>query len=124
VNKGIGCETCHGRVDQMPLTWQENSLLMQWCLDCHRQPELYVRPREAVFQMGWKPPADQLAVGRRLVKEYKIRKPDGLLHMPPMNLPIPGAAWKNERTRPEFRAYLEAEFPEQASGLGGSGKPP
>jgi hypothetical protein len=73
VNKGIGCETCHGRVDQMPLTWQENSLLMQWCLDCHRQPELYVRPREAVFQMGWKPPADQLAVGRRLVKEYKIR---------------------------------------------------
>jgi hypothetical protein len=55
VNKGIGCETCHGRVDQMPLTWQENSLLMQWCLDCHRQPELYVRPREAVFQMGWKP---------------------------------------------------------------------
>jgi hypothetical protein len=38
VNKGIGCETCHGRVDQMPLTWQQNSLLMQWCLDCHRQP--------------------------------------------------------------------------------------
>lgn len=73
VNKGIGCETCHGRIDQMPLTRQQNTLLMEWCLGCHRQPELYVRPREAVFQMGWKPPSDQLALGRRLVKEYKIR---------------------------------------------------
>jgi hypothetical protein len=73
VNKGIGCETCHGRVDQMPLTWKENTLLMEWCLECHRQPEQYVRPREAVFQMGWKPAEDQLTLGRRLVKEYKIR---------------------------------------------------
>jgi hypothetical protein len=73
VNKGVGCETCHGRVDQMPLTWKENTLLMEWCLDCHRQPEQYVRPREAVFQMGWKPGGDQLTLGRRLVKEYKIR---------------------------------------------------
>lgn len=73
VNKGIGCATCHGRVDQMPLTWKENTLLMEWCLDCHRQPELYVRPREAVFQMDWTPAEDQLTLGRRLVKEYKIR---------------------------------------------------
>lgn len=73
VNKGIGCETCHGRVDQMPLTWKENTLLMEWCLDCHRQPEMYVRPRAAVFQMGWKPSEDQQTLGRRLVKEYKIR---------------------------------------------------
>jgi hypothetical protein len=73
VNKGVGCETCHGRVDQMPLTWKENTLLMEWRLECHRQPELYVRPREAVFQMDWKPAEDQLTLGRRLVKEYKIR---------------------------------------------------
>lgn len=74
VAKGIGCSTCHGRVDQMPLMWRENSLLMEWCLGCHREPERYVRPREAVFQMDWTPPRDQLAAGRRLVEAYHIRK--------------------------------------------------
>ena len=73
VNKGVGCETCHGRVDKMPLTWQKASLQMEWCLDCHRHPEQYVRPREAVFQMGYQPPADQIELGRRLVQEYKIK---------------------------------------------------
>jgi len=73
INKGVGCETCHGRVDKMPLTWQKASLQMEWCLDCHRHPEQYVRPREAVFQMGYEPPIDQLELGRRLVKEYKIQ---------------------------------------------------
>ena len=46
VNKGIGCESCHGRVDRMPLTWQENSLQMDWCLDCHRDPGKHIRPRD------------------------------------------------------------------------------
>ena len=73
VNKGIGCSSCHGRVDRMPLMRRENTLLMEWCLNCHRQPEKYVRPREAVFQMDWTPPSDQLAMGRRLVAQYKIR---------------------------------------------------
>jgi len=73
VNKGVGCETCHGRVDKMPLTWQRASLQMEWCLDCHRHPERYVRPREAVFEMGYEPPADQETLGPRLVKEYKIQ---------------------------------------------------
>src|SRR6266850_5362978 len=73
VNKGVGCETCHGRVDKMPLTWQKASLQMEWCLDCHRHPEQYVRPREAVFQMGYEPPGDQETLGRQLVKEYKIQ---------------------------------------------------
>jgi Cytochrome c7 and related cytochrome c len=73
VNKGVGCETCHGRVDKMPLTWQKASLQMEWCLDCHRHPEQYVRPREAVFQMGYEPPVDQITLGRQLVKEYKIQ---------------------------------------------------
>ncbi|MEK7409262.1 MAG: cytochrome c3 family protein [Acidobacteriota bacterium] len=74
VNKGVGCSTCHGRVDQMPLTWRANTLLMEWCLECHRQPEHFVRPREYVFQMDWNPPADQLTLGRRLVAQYNIRK--------------------------------------------------
>jgi hypothetical protein len=73
INKGVGCETCHGRIDKMPLTFQRASLQMEWCLDCHRQPEQYVRPREAVFQMDYEPPADQETLGRQLVKEYKIQ---------------------------------------------------
>jgi cytochrome c7-like protein len=72
--KGIGCSTCHGRVDQMPITWRENSLLMEWCLNCHRQPEQYVRPRSAVFQMDWAAPPNQLEAGRELVQTYHIRK--------------------------------------------------
>jgi len=73
VNKGVGCETCHGRVDKMPLTWQKASLQMEWCLDCHRHPEQYVRPRSEVFRMGYEPPGDQETLGRQLVKEYKIQ---------------------------------------------------
>jgi hypothetical protein len=74
INKGIGCVTCHGRVDQMPLMWRANTLHMEWCLGCHRQPERYVRPREQVFNMEWTPPVDQVQLGQKLVKEYKIRR--------------------------------------------------
>ena len=72
VQNGIGCSTCHGRVDQMPLTWKVVPLQMGWCLDCHRQPERFVRPRDAVFDMAWEPPADQAQAGPRLVQEYGI----------------------------------------------------
>jgi hypothetical protein len=74
VKKGIGCATCHGRVDQMPLMWKTNTLYMEWCLECHRQPERFVRPRDQVFNMSYQAPSDQLALGRKLVEEYKIRK--------------------------------------------------
>jgi hypothetical protein len=74
VNKGVGCTTCHGQVDRMPLMWQEQSLQMEWCLDCHNNPERYVRPREAVFRVDYVPPPDQLEVGRRLVAQYHIQK--------------------------------------------------
>jgi hypothetical protein len=72
VQKGVGCVTCHGRVDQMPLMWQAQSLLMEWCLECHRQPERFIRPREHVLSMDWQPPEDQLALGRSLAQEYRI----------------------------------------------------
>jgi len=72
VNKGVGCATCHGQVDRMPLLYQEASLQMRWCLDCHRNPAKYVRPRDQVFNMNWEPPADDPGLGERLVKEYKI----------------------------------------------------
>ena len=52
VHKGVGCVTCHGRVDTMNRIYQATSLQMEWCLDCHRHPERYVRPREEVFNMA------------------------------------------------------------------------
>ena len=55
VSKGVGCSTCHGQVDKMPLMWRENSLQMQWCLDCHRKPAPNIRPRDQVLNMDWKP---------------------------------------------------------------------
>jgi len=73
IHKGVGCTTCHGPVGDMPLTWQNATLQMRWCVDCHRQPELYLRPREAVFSVNWKPPVDQLVQGRKLVKEYDVK---------------------------------------------------
>jgi len=74
VRKGIGCSTCHGRVDQMPIMWRANRLYMEWCLECHRAPERFVRPRAEVFNMDWKPPTDQLVLGRKLAQAYHIRK--------------------------------------------------
>jgi len=73
VNKGVGCESCHGRVDRMPLTWQEPSLQMEWCLDCHRQPEKALRPREFITTMGYQPAGDQTEIGARLKAEYKVQ---------------------------------------------------
>ncbi len=74
VKKGIGCVSCHGQVDQMPLMWREHSLYMEWCLDCHRHPERYVRPRQEVFNLHWQPAGDQIALGQQLVEEYRIQK--------------------------------------------------
>ena len=74
VHKGVGCSTCHGQVDQMPLMWRENSLYMEWCLECHRNPERFVRPREQVFNMDWQPSSDQIALGQKLVQQYKMRQ--------------------------------------------------
>jgi hypothetical protein len=73
VAKGVGCTTCHGQVNKMPLMWQENSLQMSWCLECHRHPERFVRPKSEVFSVTYQPPANQLELGRRLVHEYKIQ---------------------------------------------------
>lgn len=74
VHHGIGCSSCHGRVDKMPLTWQAAPLTMEWCLNCHRHPEEYVRPRDQVFNMEWTQPPNQLALGAQLVKAYHIQR--------------------------------------------------
>ncbi len=73
INKGIGCETCHGRVDQMPLMRRQNTLFMAWCIDCHRAPEKYIRPRSEVFNMTYEYPKNQEAFGKKLVKEYNVQ---------------------------------------------------
>src|SRR6202142_1744388 len=78
IKKGVGCETCHGRVDKMPLMYAESNLQMRWCLDCHREPEKYVRPRQFITKMGYEPEVDakmsQEELGPKLVKEYQIQK--------------------------------------------------
>jgi hypothetical protein len=73
VNNGIGCSTCHGRVDRMPLTRQAAPLTMAWCLDCHRNPKPALRPRDQIFNMAWQPPADQDDRAQRLLVEYHIQ---------------------------------------------------
>jgi hypothetical protein len=62
VNKGIGCASCHGRVDQMPLMYAQNTLQMEWCLDCHRNPAKNLRPTSETYNMAWETPADDRPV--------------------------------------------------------------
>lgn len=73
VAKGIGCQSCHGEVDRMPLMWQEHPLSMEWCLACHREPEKFVRPREAVFDLRYEPVEPQELLGPALVEQYRIQ---------------------------------------------------
>jgi hypothetical protein len=72
VAKGIGCASCHGRVDQMPLMYQAASLQMEWCLECHRAPEKFIRPRAEIYNMEWVA-ADQEVEGARLIAEYNVQ---------------------------------------------------
>src|SRR5437588_11987444 len=73
VNKGVGCSTCHGRVDEMPLVFQANTLLMQWCVECHRNPAPNLRPMDKVYAMDWTPTPDQEELGKKFMKERNIR---------------------------------------------------
>lgn len=81
IAKGVGCSTCHGQVDRMPLMWQHSPLTMSWCLECHREPEKFIRPREQIYNMDYRverdsgrPEKTQAELGAKLVEEYRIRK--------------------------------------------------
>jgi hypothetical protein len=93
IAKGIGCSTCHGQVDRMPIMWQNGSLQMEWCLDCHRNPEQNIRPRQQIYNMDYDPATDpnlaqelgvkpgdaeryrsQAALGAKLVEDYHVHK--------------------------------------------------
>jgi hypothetical protein len=86
INKGVGCNTCHGPVDRMPLMYNQASLQMEWCLDCHRAPEKNLRPRDQVFNMRYQQPSpstpvkvdgkeytDQITLGKDLITKYHLR---------------------------------------------------
>ena len=90
ISKGVGCYSCHGQVDEMPLMYQENTLQMEWCLNCHREPEKFLRPKQEVFNMKYQQPSrenpvevmiggkkqsftDQLVLGSALRNEYHLR---------------------------------------------------
>jgi hypothetical protein len=86
VTKGVGCNTCHGPVNEMPLMYQASSLQMEWCLNCHRAPQKNLRPRDQVFNMRYEQPTsdkpvvvdgkmytDQLSLGTDLVRKYNLR---------------------------------------------------
>ena len=73
IAKGVGCSTCHGQIDNMASVYQENTLQMEWCLSCHRNPEQYIRPKDEIYNMSWK---DSNLTGderAKLAKDYKIR---------------------------------------------------
>jgi hypothetical protein len=72
VAKGVGCMTCHGRVDLMGQVLQEHSLLMQWCLDCHRHPEANLRPTGEITNMEWVPDGPAEEVGRRVAAQLDV----------------------------------------------------
>jgi len=73
VSRGVGCASCHGRVDKMDVVYQGQTLSMGWCLDCHRNPERHLRPIDRVTQMDWRvAPDEQLEFGQRLRDEYNI----------------------------------------------------
>jgi len=86
INKGVGCNTCHGEVDRMPLMYNNASLRMEWCLNCHRAPDKYLRPRDQVFNMRYQPPStnepltldgqefiDQRTLGKYLIQKHNLR---------------------------------------------------
>ncbi|MBI1320093.1 MAG: cytochrome C [Candidatus Hydrogenedens sp.] len=72
VAKGVGCTTCHGEIDEMRLTRKVPTLHMAWCLQCHRNPEKFLRPLDKVFDVDWTPPSDQIEQGLQFVAERHI----------------------------------------------------
>ena len=76
INRGVSCVSCHGQVNEMPLMWRTQSLQMEWCLDCHRDPANHLRPPEEVFNMDWHPPVD--ADARATFEKWQKDRADNL----------------------------------------------
>jgi hypothetical protein len=77
VKKGVGCVSCHGRIDDMAAVYQAEPLNMGWCLDCHRNPEPHLRPRDQITNMGWRPRGvSRSELGARLAEAYDVNPQD------------------------------------------------
>ncbi len=79
VNRGIGCVSCHGRIDKMEVVQQDQPLTMGWCLNCHRDPTPYLRPLDQITVMDYVPLEDQAVLGQQLKEDYNIREREKLM---------------------------------------------
>lgn len=76
IHRGVGCSSCHGRVDEMAVVFATQSLQMHWCLDCHREPERYLRPPDKITDMDWNPPPlEQRRIGLEIKERLRIAPP-------------------------------------------------
>jgi len=73
VNNGVGCVSCHGRIDEMPTLYQAAPLTMQWCLDCHRDPGPQLRPEDEITSMTWTPTGERRKFGEQMIAHYHVR---------------------------------------------------
>src|SRR5215813_11174022 len=73
VNKGVGCSTCHGRIDEMPTVYQENTLQMEWCISCHKDPSQFIRPKKDIYNMAWQDGDINDDQRKQLKEDYHIR---------------------------------------------------
>ena len=73
VAKGVGCSTCHGQIDNMPAVYQTNTLQMEWCLSCHRNPEAYIRPKSEIYNQEWNDNDISAEQRTQLKADYQIR---------------------------------------------------
>jgi len=73
VAKGVGCSTCHGQIDNMPAVYQENTLQMEWCINCHRNPQQFIRPKAEIYNMQWSDGDIDTTQRDKLKTDYKIR---------------------------------------------------
>jgi NAD-dependent SIR2 family protein deacetylase len=80
VTKGVGCETCHGRMDKETTAVRAKYFYMSTCTDCHSDPGKYIRPQANIYDMGYTPKEDQAVLGAKLVKEYDILPSQQLLN--------------------------------------------
>jgi len=78
VNRGISCVECHGQVNEMEVVSHAKSLSMAFCLECHRNPEDYIRPIDKVYDLAWQPESEEIQVemGEELVQHWKVNPPE------------------------------------------------
>ena len=83
VNRGVSCVSCHGKVNEMPVVYHAEPHSMDWCLNCHREPEKFLRPNEHVTNLNWEPPTlegeskeeAQLRIGTMLKDKWHVNPP-------------------------------------------------